>query len=161
MPWVIGYLLLGLIANYYCWHLSIDVRSEQFWYNVILWPSYVVPMLTEWFGLSQNWTSYLIMGAAELFVLIRLGATWALYFLIGGIIHVYYYSLPIRFYLGRFWLDVTLWPFVMLWDWPKAAAHLPEEALSGIGYVVGLVFILVIIAAIGRAYARRSRGEWW
>jgi hypothetical protein len=70
---------------------------------------------------------------------------WVVYFLLGGAAHLYYWKLPIDLHWWRFWADVTLWPFIMLWDWPKAASYLPQDAQQGIGYLFGLIMIFIVV----------------
>lgn len=79
---------------------------------------------------------------------------WIVYFLLGVAAHFYYWKLPIDLHWWRFWADVILWPYIMLWDWPKLASNLPQDALQGIGYVFGLICIFVVIKTFTDKFRR-------
>jgi hypothetical protein len=84
---------------------------------------------------------------------------WIIYFSLGVVAHIDYWKLPVDLQWWRFWTDVLLWPFIMLWDWPKLASALPLALQNGIGHLIGLILLFAIIAAFGRGMAKRGRGE--
>jgi hypothetical protein len=75
---------------------------------------------------------------------------WIVYCLIGVVLHKYYWQLPIILDWGRFWLDVVLWPFVIIWDWPSFAAHLSPETLKAMGPLFALAMIGVFLTFLNK-----------
>jgi hypothetical protein len=86
----------------------------------------------------------------------RTPVRWAVYFLLGVAAHHFYWKLPVdlqSLQSGRFWADIILWPFIMLWDWPKLLSYLSRDSQEGIGYLIGLIFLGVLLS--GRACTLR------
>ncbi len=85
---------------------------------------------------------------------------YLIYFGIGLFVHVRYWQMPLDLHDWRLWADVALWPFVLLWDWPKLLAYLPNVWTEGLGYLIGVIFVFAILRGISEGIRRKRNGDF-